>query len=223
MKTKQKNILGVLLLLCFAGLALGVMTKASWLHHFDNSASVLFTKSINPVNTFIFKIVAFFGSPATVIGLTILGCCWLWFKKDLVISLWVGGLQFVGSASAEIIKQLVGRSRPLHQLVLDSGYSFPSGHTFCTTVLVITLLILCLPKIKDQENQLIAIVIGVVWIGMVAASRVYLRDHYASDVIASLLLAGGYLLIITPYAEAVQSKLRSILPERILKPWTPKN
>ncbi|WP_225353573.1 phosphatase PAP2 family protein [Lacticaseibacillus thailandensis] len=137
--------------------------------------------------------------------------------------MWVGGLQLVGSAFAEIIKQLVGRSRPLHQLVPDSGYSFPSGHTFCTTVLVITLLILCLPQIKDQENQLIAIVIGVVWIGMVAASRVYLRDHYASDVIASLLLAGGYLLIIAPYAEAVQSKLRSILPERILKPWTPKN
>lgn len=223
MKTKQKNALGVLLLLCFAGLALSVMAKAQWINNLDRSMRDLATSSTSPINTLIFKIVSFFGSPAVVIVLTMFLCCWLWFKRDLSICLCVGGLQLLGSAIVVVIKQFVARSRPIHQLITDTGYSFPSGHTFCTTILIFTFWMLFLPKIKDQEVQFITVLIGIIWIGMIAASRVYLRNHFASDVIASFFLASGYWLIVIPYTKVIQIKLRQFLPERILKLWTHKN
>lgn len=201
MPTKTKTLLGGLSLIVFAALALGVITHAAWLAQLDAAASTLATRAIDPTNTAIFKVVATLGSPATVIGLTALLCLWLWLKQGPVISLWFAGLQ----------------------LVLDHGASFPSGHTFCTALLVFTLWTLCLPHIQDQESQLITILIGIGWIAMVAISRVYLRDHYLSDVLASVCLAGGWWLLVTPVQAFIQTKMRQFLPERMLKSWPHQN
>lgn len=223
MPTKTKTLLAGLSLLAFAALALGVIMHAAWLQQLDSVASTLATRAIDPTNTAIFKVVATLGSPATVIGLTALLCLWLWFKQGPVISLWFAGLQLGGSAVTEGFKLLIDRSRPLHQLVLDHGASFPSGHTFCTALLVFTLWTLCLPHIQDQESQLITILIGMGWIVLVAISRVYLRDHYLSDVLASVCLAGGWWLFVTPAQAFIQTKMRQFLPERMLKSWPHQN
>lgn len=223
MPTKWKQLVGGLSLMAFAALALGVITHAACLTQLDAAASTLAARAVDPMNTAIFKVVATLGSPATVIGFTLVLCLWLWFKQGPVISLWFAGLQFGGSAITEGFKLLIDRSRPLHQLVLDHGSSFPSGHTFCTALLVFTLWTLCLPHIQDQESQLITILIGIGWIAMVAISRVYLRDHYLSDVLASVCLAGGWWLLVTPAQAFIQTKMRQFLPERMLKSWPHQN
>ncbi|WP_054664352.1 phosphatase PAP2 family protein [Lacticaseibacillus camelliae] len=225
MNSKVKTFVasGLFLLLLFAGLAWGVADHAPWVRGFDRAVSGFFASAESPLNTGIFKLVGTLGSPATVIGLTAVLCLFLWIKRDLITALWAFGIQLFGSAIAEIIKQLVARARPLHQLVPDTGYSFPSGHTFCTVLFVFTLLMLGLPLLHDQETKLVAVLAGMIWIGLVAASRVYLRDHFATDVVASVLLATGYWLIITPFAAAVQDALRRWIPERIQTLWTHKN
>ncbi|WP_461215966.1 phosphatase PAP2 family protein [Lacticaseibacillus sp. GG6-2] len=223
MKTKTQTMLGALLLALFAELALGVHTQAAWVRGIDAAFASLATKAITPLNTTAFKLVGTLGSPATVIGLTCLLCLWLWVKRDLSLAVWVGGLQLGGSAIAELCKQLVARLRPGHQLVADSGFSFPSGHTFCTAILVCTVLMLLLPLIQSQEGQLVAVLIGIVWVALVAISRVYLRDHFATDVFGSLLLASGYWLVVTPYADAMQTFMRRIFPERMQTLWLHKN
>ncbi|WP_155286371.1 phosphatase PAP2 family protein [Lacticaseibacillus zhaodongensis] len=215
MKTKQKNLCGVILLALFAALAVSVKIQSGWLQSFDSGMRTLATKSISPLNTAGFKVIAFFGSPATVIGMTVLLSIWLWYRRDITEALWVLGLQLGDSVIAEIIKMLVARQRPVHQLVPDTGFSFPSGHALCTSLMVFTLLMLLLPKIKDQETQLVAVMAGALWIILVAVARVYLRDHFASDVTGSVLLAAGYWLIVTPYAVQIKGCMRRVLPERI--------
>ena len=101
MPTKTRTLLGGLSLIAFAAIALGVITHAAWLAQLDAAASTLATRAIDPTNTTLFKVVATLGSPATVIGLTVLLCLWLWFKQGPVISLWFAGLQLGGSASTE--------------------------------------------------------------------------------------------------------------------------
>ncbi|MCO7127506.1 phosphatase PAP2 family protein [Sporolactobacillus shoreicorticis] len=214
MEISQKKIIGIGFLVTFVILATGVVSHAHWIHVLDTSISSLATKSISPMNTQVFKIVAFLGSPVIVIGLTVLLCAYLWTRQGAIISLWIAGIQLFGSAFVAIMKQLVARSRPLHQLVADTGFSFPSGHTFCTTILVFSILMLCLPLIQDQENQLIAMLAGALWIGMVAVSRIYLRDHFASDVLASVFFDSGYWLIVTAYEEAIKRLLKRILPRK---------
>lgn len=75
----------------------------------------------------------------------------------------------------------------------------------------------------NQTRQLITVLIGIGWIAMVAISRVYLRDHYLSDVLASVCLASGWWLLVTPAEAFIQAKMRQFLPEGMLKSWPHQN
>lgn len=215
MVNRRKKLFGTGLLVVFIILAISVALHSDWINAFDSSITQLMANAYMPLNTAIFNIVAFLGSPLTVIILTALLCAWLFFKKQVMTSLWLGGIQLSGSAITEIVKQVVARPRPINQLVPDTGFSFPSGHTFCTTILVLSVLSLLLPKIHDEENKLVVRLIGIVWIGFVAVSRVYLRDHFGSDVLASVILATGYWLLCTAYEAPIKSFIQRFLPERV--------
>lgn len=88
-----------------------------------------------------------------------------------------------------IIKHLVKRVRPCHRLGDDEQlinrprfYSFPSGHTTASFSIVGVALLRCTP-ISFVPLLLLAVLIGF--------SRVYLRVHYLTDVLAGALL--GYI------------------------------
>ena len=215
MPARQKNLVGAGFLIVFTYLAYCVVTHAVWLQQFDSATATLLAGIVTPANSIVFKAIAFLGSPATVIGITCILCLWLWIRHSAILSLWIGGLQLFGSAIAEVIKKIVARPRPLHQLIPDTGFSFPSGHTFCTAIFVFTILMLVLPSIKKRNCRIVAIIAGIIWIMFVAISRVYFRDHFASDVIGSALLASGYWLLITPYETQIKNLIGKCLPERI--------
>jgi undecaprenyl-diphosphatase len=198
----------------FAILAVSVVIKASWVTSLDSATRQLASHAISPLNTTLLKGVALLGSPAVAIGLTVILCGYLWYRKAYITSLRIAGIQFSGSAVAEIIKQLVARPRPTQQLIPDTGFSFPSGHTFCTAILMFSLLMLVWPYLRDQESQLVAILVGLAWIALVASSRVYFRDHYVTDVLASILLASGYWLVLNAYRVTLQHWIKRMLPKK---------
>lgn len=215
MQARQKKIIGTGLLVVFAYLAYCVVTRAAWLKQFDSGSAALIAKTVTPTNSSVFKGIAFLGSPATVMGITCILCLWIWIRHGAVLSLWIGGLQLFGSAIAELIKKLVARPRPLDQLMPDTGFSFPSGHTFCTTLFVFTILMLVLPTIKKRNCRTVAVIAGYIWIVFVAISRIYFRDHFASDVIGSVLLAASYWLLITLFETQIKKLIGKFIPERI--------
>lgn len=214
MRTNQRIIGGLTLLALFSWLSLAVSWQAGWLRAFDNGAAKLIAQFVTPFNTSIFKIIAFLGSPTIAILGTIALAIWLGYHHHLALGAWFAIIQLFGSAVAQLFKELVSRPRPVSQLVPDTGYSFPSGHTFCTAILVLALISTIVPLIEDQELKLVTVLTGGLWIIIVAISRVYLRNHFASDVIASMLLSGGLWLlagVVKPYCMRI---LNQILPER---------
>jgi len=94
-------------------------------------------------------------------------------------------------------KQLVHRDRPLTVDVVGSPehtFSFPSGHTLFSLVLIGTLLWLLFPALsKHPAARWAATAIGAVLVVAVASSRVYLGYHWTTDVLASLLLGTAWL------------------------------
>jgi undecaprenyl-diphosphatase len=95
-----------------------------------------------------------------------------------------------------LLKQLFKRKRPLSPLLKAAkGLSFPSGHAI-TAVTFYGLIIFILDHIMYPGVALyILIALLVVLIIMIGFSRVYLRVHYFSDVIAGLVIGTLWLLV----------------------------
>ena len=90
-----------------------------------------------------------------------------------------------------LLKLLFARPRPsvFPPLVVESSFSFPSGHTM-SAVAFYGLLSLLL----WQRNKIGWAVLPGLWVPLVALSRVYLGAHYPSDVLASLAVGTVYLV-----------------------------
>ena len=83
------------------------------------------------------------------------------------------------------LKFLFNRPRPLIPLLKEvPGLSFPSGHAFMSLTFFGLLIYIIYRGIADKWLKWICITILTLVIFMIGLSRVYLRVHYASDVIA---------------------------------------
>ncbi|ANZ65223.1 hypothetical protein AYR62_14810 [Secundilactobacillus paracollinoides] len=182
-------VVGGTALVLFLILTSGVVTHAAWLHLFDHHFQILLSHFDNPNRTFTLKEVSLLGSPAVnlAIATTLAGCCW--FIHDRFNAIWIMCAELGADGVAFVTKELVRRPRPSAQLVPDTGFSFPSGHTISTATLVLIVIFVLVPYFKDQEAQLAISLLAVIWLAVIVFARVYLRDHYPSNVLGALLLA----------------------------------
>jgi membrane-associated phospholipid phosphatase len=89
------------------------------------------------------------------------------------------------------IKAAYDRPRPPGSLIATSGASFPSGHAIASAVTAVGLVLVLAPPGKQRWRwEVRAVVFAVV----MALSRVYLRAHWLSDVVAGGLLGAALAL-----------------------------
>lgn len=104
------------------------------------------------------------------------------------VALVFGGLAVVGLGAG--LKVIVDRPRPEYQIIepLESGLSFPSGHSLLAVILGGVLVYLVGQWVRPLFlRRVIQAVLILVVVGM-GASRVYLGVHWPSDVIGSYVL-----------------------------------
>ena len=89
-----------------------------------------------------------------------------------------------------VLKLLFARPRPalFPPLVVESGFSFPSGHV-TTSVAVYGLLAVFLWRQGHRGWAIVA----AAWVLVVAVSRIYLGVHYPSDTLGSITFASLWL------------------------------
>ena len=90
--------------------------------------------------------------------------------------------------SVWIVKSLVDRPRPPDPLVHTSGQSYPSAHA-ANSIGWLALGIALSVVISARGARIATIAAGALLAVLVGLSRVYLRAHYASDVLAGEALA----------------------------------
>jgi membrane-associated phospholipid phosphatase len=114
-------------------------------------------------------------------------------------------------ALAEVGKKLIDEHRPpvsLQAMKADSGASYPSGHATTAAVVAVAVIVIATTVAARRA----AIVLGVLYAVAVAASRVYLADHYPVDVLGGILCALAAGLVVTGLAAlpALQPDLRRL-------------
>lgn len=133
------------------------------------------------------KFITFFGSAlGIVIGLIIA----LFFVKNnygRVLLLVMMGVEVVSNL---VLKNLFQRNRPdFPHLVMESSYSFPSGHAMGSTVFYGMILLLIWHSGLSSSLKLILIILGSLLVLLIGFSRIYLGVHYFSDVLGGILFS----------------------------------
>lgn len=69
---------------------------------------------------------------------------------------------FGTNALALLLKDIIARHRPMNQLVFDSGYSFPSGHTISAFLLMILVLVVARQRLRRVLSQVVFVIFALV-------------------------------------------------------------
>ena len=94
-----------------------------------------------------------------------------------------------------IFKWIIQRDRPLEDfLIIESGYSFPSGHSMVSMAYYGLIIYFIYKKVEDKRvRNVLMILIGLLILA-IGFSRIYLGVHFASDVIGGFLISIIYLV-----------------------------
>ncbi len=135
------------------------------------------------------------------------------FKKNKWMGLKVTAVSFSSLFLMFGLKWYFQRPRPLTPLLKEaSGLSFPSGHAFMSFSLCGILIYIIYKEVKNIWVKWLGMYAMLVFTFFVGLSRVYLRVHYASDVIAGFCM--GFMWVVI--ALTIMSKLekhKGKLPE----------
>ncbi len=129
-----------------------------------------------------------------------------------------------GSVALTIgLKQLVARNRPARIDLLgaiDHSYSFLSGHTLNSAVFIAVAAYLVTRPYRHPVTQPAIVFIAVLLEAGIGLSRLYLGYHWASDVLASWLVALAWLsvvyLVMSTYGGTVEKRVSPYV-DRVLR------
>lgn len=158
------------------------INNSSWL---DDKVFAFTGPLLSPGLTSFMKAITFLGThdflvPANFILIIIL---LIKKKKQLAWHTLVIALSSLGLMS--LLKNLFRRKRPDHPLVDGvTNFSFPSGHAFMSVAFYGLLIWLVLQYSKKQSTRVLLIFFLSLLILLIGFTRIYLRLHYTTDVIA---------------------------------------
>jgi membrane-associated phospholipid phosphatase len=128
-----------------------------------------------------------------------------WRRRWLFLGSWLAAV--AGSAVLnQLLKGLFERPRPYfeHPLLVETSYSFPSGHameSFVVYGMLAYFAVLALRSWKARVGVVFGAALLVVLIGL---SRMYLGVHYFSDVLAGYAAGGVWLSALITGVETIR-------------------
>lgn len=102
----------------------------------------------------------------------------------------------IGTISLNLIlKFIFDRPRPIAPMIEAFGLSFPSGHAMMSFSFYGLLIYLAWINISNVYLKYSVCILLFILIHLIAFSRVYLRVHFATDVLAGLALGAAWLIL----------------------------
>ena len=158
-------------------------------------SDILNTNFISDNNTKIALFITNFGSATILILISVV---LLLAIKDKKIGLLIYLNLAIEASLNALLKNIIQRPRPEEiNLINETGYSFPSGHSMASMTFYGFLIYLICKYVKNKKIKWTLIVLLSILIVSIGLSRIYLGVHYTSDVIGAFLISISYLIIYT--------------------------
>lgn len=167
------------------------------LKRFDLGIIHVIQGSINDVSTSVLLLLTSLGSIKGNTVLVVLFSIWFIWKRHYVSSAFLIFVCLSGGYVNRYLKWTFQRERPsLNPLVVENGFSFPSGHSMSSFILYGALMIIATRMTKNGHIRLTVYIACSVMILLMGYSRIYLGVHYPSDVLAGYAAGGVWLIVV---------------------------
>lgn len=135
-------------------------------------------------------------SPTILILFSLLLCLYFWHKKQKTNAALLSIIMVGAMALTLLIKEIIQRARPENMLLLETGYSFPSGHATIAAVFFCFIIYLFYDKIENTLRRYLFAAANIFVILLIGFSRMYLQVHWFSDIIAGFCLGMFWFTIV---------------------------
>lgn len=150
---------------------------------------------INPAATGFMQFITFLGKHTLLIPLNFVLIAFFIYKKEKWFAIRIAALSLSSLLLMLVLKLYFQRARPLLPVIGEAkGFSFPSGHALISVVFYGLLIHAIWHEVKTRWLRNLLVILFGILILLIAFSRIYLRVHYASDVIAGL--AAGFIWLV---------------------------
>src|SRR5215210_6843893 len=194
----------------FGGLAEDVLTNDPLVRYDRAIAAYLHSLATPPLTTF-FLIVTAFGSIEAVALIGVLVAAFLaWKRRWLLLGTWlaaVGGSVVLN----HLLKGLFARPRPFfeHPLLIETSYSFPSGHAMESLVVYGMLAYFAVLALRAWRARTAVVFGAALLVLLIGFSRMYLGVHYFSDVVAGYAAGGIWLSALITGSETLRRRSKT--------------
>ncbi|RYY93945.1 MAG: phosphatase PAP2 family protein [Chitinophagaceae bacterium] len=163
---------------------------------FDQQVFDYLEQFVTPGTNQVMKFITFFGTHRFLIPANLGLIAWfLFIRRHKWYSIKIPAIGLSSLVLMAGLKHLFGRQRPLIPLLEPArGLSFPSGHALMSMTFYGMLIYITWHSVKDPRTKWTLIVLLFLWILAIGFSRIYLRVHYTSDVLAGFAM--GWLWIV---------------------------
>jgi len=189
----------------FGGIAEDVLTGDP-IVRFDRALDDYLHAHATPALTTFFLIVTALGSIEAIVLLRVVVATFLaWGRRWLFLGSWLAAV--AGSAFLNhVLKGLFERPRPHfeHPLLVETSYSFPSGHAMESFVIYGMLAYLAVLALRSWESRVAVVFEAALLVVLIGFSRMYLGVHYFSDVLAGYAAGGVWLSALITGAETIR-------------------
>ncbi|HVF82349.1 MAG TPA: phosphatase PAP2 family protein [Flavisolibacter sp.] len=202
------EMMAILVLFIIALLAFAYLIRRVIVLHetgFDESVFSFINQYVSNRNTDIMLLFTFLGTHRFLIPANLLLIAYfLFIKKHKWYSIKIPAIALSSLGLMFGLKHLFGRPRPDVPLIFKAdGLSFPSGHAMFSVTFYGLLVYLVYKTVQNKAAKWGLIIFLLVFVVTIGFTRVYLRVHYASDVIAGFSV--GFMWLV--FALAVLNRM----------------
>ena len=156
----------------------------------DTATNALMQLIETPILIIFSKIIAYALDPVVLIIVSLILATYLYFKISKKKGLFLATTILLTGIIIIALKEIFQRARPINALITESSFSMPSGHA--TMAVIFFGLIIYL--FTSKKNKIKIYVTTTLIILLIGFTRIYLRVHWLTDIIAGFSI-GGIILI----------------------------